>query len=192
MLNKSEQGVLLFGAREALRTLFDPEYPYPCVQYKSYPALLNRNGAFVTLYLDNQLRGCIGYVESDTPLFETVCEAAIMAATEDPRFEPLTAEELPQVLIEVSVLSPPKRIKDYVEIEIGKHGLIVDESGHRGLLLPQVAVEHKMKLDQFLTALCQKAGLPGNYWTKRMMNMMTFEALVFGEVKHRNLTGERS
>ncbi|MBV6513123.1 MAG: hypothetical protein FMNOHCHN_02649 [Ignavibacteriaceae bacterium] len=191
MLSKSEQGVLLFGAREALRTLFDHEYPYPSVQYKNYPALMNHNGAFVTLYLDNHLRGCIGYVESDAPIFETVCEAAILAATEDPRFAPLTAEELPQVLIEVSVLSVPKKIKDYVEIEIGKHGLIVDEAGHRGLLLPQVAVEHKMKLDQFLTALCQKAGLPGNYWTRRMMHMMTFEADVFGEVKHRNLTGER-
>lgn len=192
MISKAEQGVLMFGAREALRTIYDAEYPYPSVNYQHYPGLNSKSGAFITLTLEGELRGCIGFAESETPLFETVCEAAILAATEDPRFEPLTPREISQCLIEVSVLSLPVPVRDYTQIIVGVHGLILKEQGYNALLLPQVAKEYNMTIDQFLTALCQKAGLPAYYWNQKFLNLLAFEAIVFGEVKHRNVTGERT
>lgn len=192
MISKAEQGVLLFGAREALRTIYDQEYPYPSVNYQHYPGLQAKSGTFVTLTLEGELRGCIGFVESETPLFQSVCDAAILAATDDPRFNPLTPREISQCLIEISVLSQPVQVRDYTQIVMGVHGLILNEQGRSALLLPQVAKDYNMTIDQFLTALCQKAGLPAYYWNQKFLNLRAFEALVFGEVKHRNVTGERT
>jgi AmmeMemoRadiSam system protein A len=113
-------------------------------------------------------------------LFETVCNAAVQAASSDPRFSPLTEKEFDEVLIEISVIGNFKKIKSYEEIEIGKHGLLLDE-GNKGLLLPQVATEHRMNREQFITALCHKTGMYGNYWKERLLNIKTFTAIVFSE-----------
>lgn len=179
-LTDEEKKILLKAARDSIRTLFDGG-ELPTADYEKYPVLKSRAGAFVTLNLEGNLRGCIGYIIGYGPLFETVCDAAIQAASNDPRFYPLTKEEFEKVDIEVSVLSEPFPMKSYDEIVIGKHGLILEEGGRRGLLLPQVPVEHHMDRDQYLTALCQKAGFPGDCWKGRTLNISMFTATVFSE-----------
>jgi hypothetical protein len=188
-LTQGEKGILLLSARESIYSLFD-EVRYPSINYSMYPALSKNHGAFVTLLKDNHLRGCIGYIYSDLPLFETVCQAAKLAATEDPRFPPIYEEELSQIMLEISVLSLPTQVKDYNEIEVGIHGIILEEEDGRGVLLPQVAVEQKWDLQDYLSGICRKSGLDLNTWRYRFLNLSTFTAQVFAEEKHRNLTGE--
>jgi AmmeMemoRadiSam system protein A len=114
-------------------------------------------------------------------LFETVCEAAKSAALYDPRFYPLQEEELNKIEIEISVLSPPFVMNSYDDIVVGTHGLILEDLGRKGLLLPQVPIEHKMNKEQYLNAICQKAGLPGNSWRTKQLNIKLFTATVFSE-----------
>ncbi len=179
-LTDEEKKILLKAARDSIRTLFDGGR-LPKIDYEKYPKLKTKAGAFVTLTLNGNLRGCIGYILGFQPLFETVCEAAVQAASNDPRFFPLTEEEFENVDIEVSVLSVPFPMKSYDDIVIGKHGLILEEGGRRGLLLPQVPVEHNMNKEEYLTALCQKAGFSGDCWRGRTLNISMFTANVFSE-----------
>ena len=120
-------------------------------------------GAFVTLLLGERLRGCIGHVATARPLYVTVRECALAAAFEDPRFDPLTAAELPGLELDISILSPLEDITPS-EVEVGRHGLLISRGGRRGLLLPQVAVECKWNREEFLEATCRKAGLPVDAW----------------------------
>jgi hypothetical protein len=189
-LTTKDKGVLLLCARESIATLFSGN-PEPSIDFYHFPNLQEPCGAFVTLLMGEDLRGCIGYMQSEEPLYHTVCEVAKLAASEDPRFAPLAQNELPYIRIEISVLSPMEPLTDYNNIIIGTHGLLVDEPDGRGVLLPQVAVENNMSVSQFLTALCQKANLPPTIWMKRKLNILTFTADVFSEQVHRNLTGER-
>jgi AmmeMemoRadiSam system protein A len=138
-------------------------------------------GVFVTITIDKKLRGCIGYVQSDDELTKTVMDAAYQAAFHDPRFSPLSEEEFGKIKLEISVLSPPFPLASYDEIELGKHGLILEESGRKSLLLPQVPVEHKMTRDKFLSALCNKAGLYEEYWKEKQLSLKGFTASVFSE-----------
>lgn len=171
--------ILLKAARKSIEMEFrDIDLPEP--EYEKYPLLLQLHGAFVTLTIDKELRGCIGYIVAQQPLFDTVVNAAKNAAFNDPRFSQLKEDELDKIDIEISVLSEFKPISSYDEIEIGKHGLLLDEGG-RGVLLPQVPVEHNMDREQFLTAICHKSGLYGNYWKERMLNLKVFTAEVFSE-----------
>ncbi|HOJ19668.1 MAG: AmmeMemoRadiSam system protein A [Ignavibacteriales bacterium] len=186
-LTKEEQGILLLSARSSIRTLFE-DIPLPRVDYKLYPRLGIKAGAFVTLHLDKQLRGCIGFITSDTPLFQTVCEAAVLAASKDYRFPPVYLQELSKILIEISVLTPPEKLVRYEDIVIGRHGLILEDPAGRGVLLPQVATEHNFGISDFLSALCRKAGLPNFEWRERFLNILTFRAIVFSETHHRNTT----
>ncbi|NWF90865.1 MAG: AmmeMemoRadiSam system protein A [Ignavibacteriaceae bacterium] len=179
-LSSKEKEILLIAARESIKSLFSKTNP-PKIDYNSHPNLKLNAGAFVTLKIRNELRGCIGFITSEQPLYETVCEVAKHAAAEDPRFAPLTKEELGLILIEISVLSPMKKISNYDEIKIGEHGLLVEEGYHRGLLLPQVATENNYSLEQFLTSICLKAGLAPNLWKKKKLNLQVFSALVFNE-----------
>ncbi len=188
-LSNQEKGVLLLGAREAIKSLFY-DLPPQSIDYHHYPNLKKPCGAFVTLTQNDELRGCIGYIQSNEPLFSTVCEVAKLAATEDPRFPPLSEHDIPHILIEISVLSQPEYVKNIEDIVLGKHGLILEDEMGTGLLLPQVAIEHKMTLSGFLSALCTKAGLPPNTWMSRPIKLKSFTAQVFGEQKRRNLTGE--
>lgn len=185
-LSKNEKGILLLSAREAIRKLFEDK-PLPRVDYSYYPNLAVKTGAFVTIKTDGQLRGCVGYIASDITLFETVCDAAQQAAVNDNRFYPLTYEELPYISLEISVLSPPVKVKNYDEIIIGKHGLILEDEGTKALLLPQVAVENNYTTEQFLAALCEKAGLDPYLWESKFLNINVFTATVFSEVIHRKL-----
>jgi AmmeMemoRadiSam system protein A len=120
-------------------------------------------GVFVTLHAGGRLRGCIGVIEAKEPIGESIVRCAAGAAREDPRFSPMQPEELPELEIEVSLLSPLQRIQPE-EIEIGKHGLLVEQGLRRGLLLPQVAVEHHLEREQFLKETCYKAGLAADAW----------------------------
>jgi len=144
------------------------------------PVLARRSGAFVTLKEGGELRGCIGHTRADLPLYQVVQQMAVAAATQDPRFPPMTREELDEVTIEVSVLSPFRRVTDVSQIEVGTHGLMIFKEGRQGLLLPQVPVEEGWDRDAFLEALCQKAGLPVGCW-REGASLYAFTAVVFGE-----------
>ncbi|KAB2906961.1 MAG: AmmeMemoRadiSam system protein A [Ignavibacteriales bacterium] len=139
------------------------------------------SGCFVTLTEFGELRGCIGFIQGIEPLWKTVQEAAILAATEDPRFAPVTKREWRNISVEISVLSPPFDMESYDDIVVGKHGLIVREGMRSGLLLPQVPVDHNMNKEEFLDALCRKAGLPPKLWTQKQLTLQAFTAEVFSE-----------
>jgi AmmeMemoRadiSam system protein A len=139
------------------------------------------SGCFVTLHKHGELRGCIGFIKGVEPLRKTIREAALLAAKEDPRFSPVTAHEWKHISIEISILSPPFDMPDYESIVLGKHGIIVREGYRSGLFLPQVPIEHNMDKDEFLTALCKKAGLPPRLWTQKQLNLQAFTAEVFSE-----------
>jgi AmmeMemoRadiSam system protein A len=122
------------------------------------------HGVFVSLHRGKQLRGCIGNVVPNDPLYRTVARCAVAAATADPRFSSVTLAELPLVSFELSVLGVPEPVQDVESIEIGKHGLIIGKGSARGVLLPQVAVEYRWNRKQFLSETCIKAGLHPNSW----------------------------
>jgi AmmeMemoRadiSam system protein A len=142
--------------------------------------LNEKRGAFVTLKVNDQLRGCIGYPLPRKSLWETISDVAISAATQDFRFESITLEELPDTKIEISVLSLPKQIKDIKKIEVGKHGIIISKGPCKGLLLPQVPLEWKWDLETYLSHGCLKAGLDKKEW-KKGVNIEIFSAQVFSE-----------
>jgi len=142
------------------------------------PNLRDPRGAFVTLRKGGELRGCIGYTEPILPLSQAVIRCAIFAATQDPRFPPVTAAELGSLAYEISVLTPPRKIDDPRLVEVGRHGLVIARGDFRGLLLPQVAVENGWRREEFLAQTCLKAGLPADAWRKGA-EIYVFEALVF-------------
>jgi AmmeMemoRadiSam system protein B/AmmeMemoRadiSam system protein A len=144
------------------------------------PVISRRSGAFVTLKKNGELRGCIGNLQSNAPLYRVVQEMTASAATADPRFYPVTSEELGQISIEISVLSPLRRIMDIDEIEVGTNGLVIYQAEAQGVLLPQVPIEEGWDRETFLENLCLKAGLPSDCWQGKP-TLYTFTALVFGE-----------
>jgi AmmeMemoRadiSam system protein A len=135
--------------------------------------------AFVTLTKNGRLRGCIGYTDPVAPLYKVVQECAVAAATEDPRFPPVSAGELPSLRVEISVLTPMKPILPG-EVEVGRHGLMVSKGMRRGLLLPQVPLEMGWDRETFLDQTCLKAGLPADAW-RRGAALQGFTAEWFGE-----------
>ncbi|MEW5988285.1 MAG: AmmeMemoRadiSam system protein A [Chloroflexota bacterium] len=134
-----------------------------------------------TLEALGRLRGCIGHVAADLPLFQVAPEMAVAAAIHDFRFAPLTAGELPHVSLEISILSPMRPVADLEEIEIGRDGLLISGGGRRGLLLPQVPVAMGWDRLQFVQNLCRKAGLPADYWQKGQATLYSFTTLAFSE-----------
>ena len=157
----------------------------------------DKYGAFVTLNRinvdGNPLRGCIGYIEPTYPLYEVVHRVSVSSATEDPRFSSVLIEEMDEITIEISILTPPKLIKvdnpdEYLEkIKIGRDGLIAEKGMRRGLLLPQVPVDHGRNWDveTFLNHTCQKAWLPVDAWKEASTKIYTFQAILFEEVEPR-------
>jgi len=137
-------------------------------------------GAFVTLRINGQLRGCIGYPESDLPLVAVIERCALSAAISDPRFPPLSRDEWSGMDLEVSVLGPVERVDDIKEVIVGRHGLVVEFGRRRGLLLPQVAIECNWNAEELASQTCAKAGLPRDAWQKGA-KLFKFEAEVFGE-----------
>ena len=145
------------------------------------------SGVFVTLNNSMGLRGCVGFALPDKKLYNALVDAAISAATEDPRFPPVTAKELEEITFEVTVLTPPEvlHVSDTVEypsrIKVGKDGLMVKHGSNSGLLLPQVPVEHSWTEEEFLSYTCEKAGLPRDCWKDKETQVQKFEGIVFKE-----------
>jgi AmmeMemoRadiSam system protein A len=143
------------------------------------PHLAEPRGAFTTIYIHGQLRGCVGYVIPATSLYRTVAETAQAAAFDDTRFPPVTREEARELEISLSILSPLQPISAE-DVEVGRDGLLISQYGRRGLLLPQVPVEHGWDRVTFLEQTCYKAGLPGDAWQKGA-KIEAFTAEVFGD-----------
>jgi AmmeMemoRadiSam system protein B/AmmeMemoRadiSam system protein A len=143
------------------------------------PVLKENRGAFVTIHKRGQLRGCIGYIEGRGPLHKTIEEMAEAAAFRDPRFTPVKEKELPELELEISVLTPLKKIKDVDEVQVGKHGIYIKKGWYAGLLLPQVATEYGWDRQAFLEHTCQKAGLPSNAWKEKDTEIYIFSADIF-------------
>jgi AmmeMemoRadiSam system protein A len=143
------------------------------------PHFAELRGAFTSLYLNGQLRGCVGYVLPASSVYRTVAETARAAAFEDTRFYPVKLEEAQRLKIELSILSPPTPIASEA-VEVGRHGLLISTSCRRGLLLPQVPIEHNWDRITFLEQTCRKAGLPLDAWQKDA-TIEAFTAEVFGE-----------
>lgn len=190
-LSEESKGILLLSARDSIESLFG-EKSQPIIDYNFYPQLKQTGiGVFVTLTKQSQLRGCIGYITSKWNIYETVCDAAIQAASNDPRFPQVAERELSKINIEISIISPLSDVEDYNQIQLGIHGLVLEDMNYHSLLLPQVAAENNFTLSDYLSALCEKAGLPYNEWQIRKLNIKTFTALVFSEVGNRVRTYER-
>ncbi len=139
------------------------------------------HGAFVSWYLHGQLQGCIGTFQRSQPLWKTIQQMAIHAATQDPRFPAVTVEQLPHLRCEISVLLPPEPISGPEDIEVGRDGLIVETDTHRGVLLPQVATKREWNAVEFLQHTCVKARLPQDAWEDLHTRLYRFEALVLEE-----------
>lgn len=180
-LSEAEQRVLLELARQAIAEAVAGEKRTLCVPAEGI--FSEKRGVFVTLHLRGRLRGCIGVVEAYEPLCDALARCAASAALHDPRFSPVRPDELPGLEIEISLLSPPAPIR-LAEIKIGTHGLLISNGKHRGLLLPQVAVEHKFGREEFLEETCQKAGLPRNAWQQPETELLGFTCEVFSEADH--------
>lgn len=178
-LTRAEREELLKIAKASVES-FIKTGKIPKFEVKS-ERLRKNQGAFVTLKKDGKLRGCIGHIVGDRPLFEVVSQMAVAAAVEDVRFLPVTEAELPELEYEISVLSPLRKVSSWQEIQIGVHGVQAVAQGRAGLFLPQVAIEQNWDLETFLEHLMLKAGLRPNYWRENPVDFYVFEAEVFGE-----------
>lgn len=157
------------------RPLTPPELP---------PVFSQKRGVFVCLKRRGELRGCIGFPYPMLPLADAIRDAAIAAGTEDPRFNPVSVHELPDISLEVTILTPPVTLDGEPEerpglVATGRHGLIVKGWGRSGLLLPQVATEYGWDSRTFLDHTCMKAGLPKGCWTDKNVDVLTFEGQIF-------------
>ena len=176
-LNEYEKDILHKIAYESIKSKLENR-PF-LLEYEVTPNLAQKRGAFVTLHKFGQLRGCIGNIIGIEPLHETVKNMARAAAFEDPRFPSLKYEELKDIDIEISVLSPLKKVKDINEIEVGKHGIYLRKGFYSGLLLPQVATEYNWDRLTFLDQTCIKAGMQPGCWKDRDTEIYIFSADVF-------------
>lgn len=153
---------------------------------KLTPVFDEKRGVFVTLTIHEQLRGCIGFPYPYLPLGEAIVQAATAAALEDPRFRPVTNDELLKIAVEVTVLTVPVVVEGAPEdrpknVVVGKHGLIIKGRGTSGLLLPQVATDYGWDAKTFLDHTCNKAGLPETAWHDSRVELLTFEGQIFSE-----------
>lgn len=180
-LSRNEQAALLRVARMTLEEYITKK-TVPHFDAKS-PRLKEKRGVFVTLNKKGNLRGCIGYILPLAPLQQAVTDMTVSASTRDPRFPPVTKEEVKDIEIEISVLSPLRTIQAIDEIEVGRHGLYITRGANAGLLLPQVASSNRWNRTEFLKQTCRKAGLPDNAWQERGTTIYTFSAQIWSEGK---------
>jgi AmmeMemoRadiSam system protein A len=184
MLDEASRRSLLSRARAAIARAIGAEREIPGAEPSPHPHSLIpaavRAGAFVTLRINGELRGCIGYPEPHLPLAEAVERCAVSAAISDPRFPALSSAEWGSVEVEISVLGPIEPVTDIADVVAGRHGLVVELGRRRGLLLPQVAIEWDWDAKEFASQTCIKAGLPRDAWQKGA-KLFKFEAEVFGE-----------
>jgi len=178
-LNDQEKKELLKIARQSIISAVSA---HPPVSHKStFPIFTEKRGAFVTIHKNDQLRGCIGFLQPVKSLLETIIEMAKAAATGDPRFTPVQTDEIQDIEIEISVLSPLREITDIDHIIIGTHGLYIEKDYNKGLLLPQVATEYNWDTKSFLEHTCRKAGLAMDAWKEKDARLYIFSADVFNE-----------
>lgn len=182
-LSGEDQDRLLAIARESIEERLKGEKTPR--EEEGSATLKEKRGVFVSLHKRGMLRGCIGCIEGRKPLVRGVREMAQSAAFEDPRFSPLRREEIKDVDIEISVLTPLREIKNIEEIEVGKHGIYLTKGFFSGLLLPQVATEYGWDRKTFLEETCRKAGLPSQAWKDKNTRIYIFEADIFGEKSDR-------
>lgn len=178
-LTEAQKKKLLSLARKTLDEYVSSK-TIPAVEMKD-SRLTERTGVFVTLNKHGQLRGCIGYIRAVAPLYRSVMEMTVAAASRDTRFLPVTDRETKDISIEISVLSPLKIIRSPNEIVIGRHGLYIVKGGSSGLLLPQVATHYKWNREEFLRNTCSKAGLPEDAWKDKDAKIFIFSAEIFSE-----------
>lgn len=181
IVTPEERKVLLQIARDAIAEAVGLEEN----RTKKSPGgnLSLKRGCFVTIKMHGRLRGCIGVFKSEKPLHATVRDMAMAAATKDPRFYPLTRKELGDIELEISILSPLKKINSVDEIQVGVHGIYIEKNMFRGVLLPQVAVEQGWDRTTFLEQTCLKAGLETDAW-KNEADIYIFSAQIFGDHQH--------
>lgn len=177
MTNEDDRQVLLRIAREAVVAAASGS---DAARIQPTGALADPAAVFVTLYTRGELRGCIGCLEADRSVADAVAQCAVSAARADPRFPAVIVAELPHISIELSILGSFEQLGSIDEIQIGRHGLLVEHGRRRGLLLPQVAIEWRWEREAFLAETCHKAGLPGDAW-RHGARIWKFEAEVFGE-----------
>lgn len=180
-LSETERRVLLELARESIvEAVFRRQLPE---KIPNDGIFAECRGVFVTLHVQGRLRGCIGVIEGGEKLAEAVVRSAASAALQDARFPPLRPEELTYLKIEISLLSPlaPVRPED---VKIGEHGLLITQGAKRGLLLPQVAVEHRLNREQFLEETCRKAGLARDAWRDSETKLSGFTCEIFSDAGH--------
>ena len=178
-LSAADQALLFQVARDSIEAYLKGEQA--SLPQSISPALSKPSGVFVTLHRQGRLRGCIGYLEAMKPLLAAVQEMAVAAAFRDPRFQPLRQEELADLDVEISVLSPMCRIKNIEEIQVGRDGLYIERGPYRGLLLPQVATEYGWDRLTFLKQTCVKAGLPQDAWEDPAARISIFSATILHE-----------
>jgi AmmeMemoRadiSam system protein A len=182
LINDEDKARLLADARETIAARLAGRLPdYGRTAATEDSALGKACGAFVTLHIGKNLRGCIGRLSSQEPLEKTVRIMAIEAAFSDPRFPPLDSEELPRCRIEISALSPMELCADPRSVQLGVHGLYLTRRGRSGVLLPQVPLEQGWNLDEYLDYICVKAGLRPASYLEPDARLYTFTAVVFGE-----------
>jgi AmmeMemoRadiSam system protein A len=178
-LTTEDKKILLYIARQAIITaLNDEKLPPP---ESITDGLIAQQGAFVTLNKEGTLRGCIGTFTATEPLYLTVARMAREAAFSDPRFNPVEKNEVDHLHIEISVLTPMKKINDPESVEVGRDGLYIRQGFRSGVLLPQVPVEYGWDRMTFLQHTCLKAGLPTDAWKAEGTELFVFQAEIFGE-----------
>lgn len=177
MFDRDDRRRLLAIARRALEARVRRESE-PALEQGG--ALETQCGVFVSIHRGYELRGCLGRLGDEWPIARVVAHLGRALADSDPRFAPVTAEDLEILSIEISALSPEREVHSVQDIEIGRHGLIIERGHRRGLLLPQVATEHGWDVKTFLEHTCRKAGFPSDAW-KHDARILIFEAEVFGE-----------
>jgi AmmeMemoRadiSam system protein A len=175
-LSEKDKEQLKEMAKKAIESVL---YGQSGAAFKPSENLKEKGGAFVTIKKKGDLRGCIGYIRAVLPIHQTVKEAAIQAAFHDPRFAPVNKNEWKDIEMEISVLTPMRKIKDVEEIEVGKHGLYIEKGYDSGLLLPQVAIEYNWDRMTFLEHTCYKAGLQRDAWKSKDINIYVFSADIF-------------
>jgi AmmeMemoRadiSam system protein B/AmmeMemoRadiSam system protein A len=190
-LTGHEKNELLALARKSVEYAVREKKAYEPTASAS-EVLNEERGAFVTLRKSGELRGCIGYTSAAKPLYMTVRDTSTLAALRDPRFQPVSASELPQLEYEISVLSPLRRVLDVRDIKVGQHGLLMKNGANEGLLLPQVPVEEKWDRQKFLEETCAKAGMRSGCWKDENTDIFMFTAVVFGENRPQALMPETS
>src|ERR1035437_393755 len=181
-LDRFDQERLLAIARRSIeRAVGRPPADEAEAKTSMPAALTDPSAAFVTIHESGELRGCIGMMRFDVPLWINVRDSARAAALDDPRFLPVSEPELPHLELEISVLDPPVEIADAAEFVVGRHGIIVRRGGHQALLLPQVAGEMGWTEVQMLDAVCRKANLPHDVWRDPATILSVFESVCFSE-----------